>query len=69
MSKVVPLRPKAAIPITRSMLTNIKMVSGGEKDLSKVIFDGRVREWIGFGWIDIRAANASDYAKYPAVVD
>lgn len=62
-------RPKVAIPITRSRLTNIAMVAGGEKVLNKVILEGRIREWVGFGWIDIGEASAKDYKTLPAVVD
>lgn len=38
--------------VKRSMLQNIRMTTGGEKRIKKVILDGTVREWVGIGWID-----------------
>ena len=71
MSAKIVAFPKAGAggTIKRAKLANIRMVSGGEKKIDKVILDGRVREWVGFGWIDIGAAEEKDYAKYPVVVD
>ena len=55
--------------VRRSQLTNLKMVSGGEKTHPIVIDRARVREWVGFGWIDCGSADAEERAKYPLVID
>ena len=45
------------------------MVAGGEKRHPIVIDDRTVREWVGFGWIDLRRATSADFSKYPCVKD
>jgi hypothetical protein len=71
MSAKIVAFPKAGTggTIKRAKLATIRMVGHGEKIIDKVILDGRVREWVGFGWIDIGAAEEKDYAKLPTVVD
>lgn len=39
------------------------MVAGGEKRISQVILNGKVKEWVGIGWIDMRDATPEDYRK------
>lgn len=56
-------------PIHRSELSNLRMVAGNEKKYDIVIVGGVVKEWIGFGWIDLNKATEKDYKKYPQVVD
>jgi len=29
------------------------MVEGGESRITKIIHQGRVKEWVGIGWIDV----------------
>jgi hypothetical protein len=38
--------------IRRSRLSNLAMVAGGEEHVRRVILDGTVRNWVGFGWVD-----------------
>lgn len=48
-------RADAGLPpiIPRRDLTTIAMVNGKEAQHSVVVVDGRVRQWVGFGWIDV----------------
>jgi hypothetical protein len=55
--------------ITRSELSNLRMVAGNEKKYDIVIINGMVREWVGIGWIDLRVADAKDHKAFPTVVD
>lgn len=47
-------------PIPRKAVTNIAMVNGNERRFKQLIIDGRVKEWVGFGWLDLRRATPSD---------
>lgn len=55
--------------IKRAELSTLRMVAGGEKRHPQVIEAGRVKEWIGFGWIDLREATADDLATLPHIID
>ena len=55
--------------IKRESLATIRMVAGNEKLYSKVVVDGRVKEWVGIGWLDCGEATDEDRAKYPEVED
>lgn len=55
--------------VTRRQVGNIAMVNGGEKKHPRVILDGIVKNWVGFGWVDEGKATAADLKKYPTVVD
>jgi hypothetical protein len=55
--------------VPRSQLTTIHMVAGGEKRHPVVVDGDRVKEWIGFGWIDIGQAGDSDRLQFPTVED
>jgi hypothetical protein len=48
--------------------STIKMVAGNEKRLSCVIDGGILKEWIGFGWVNLGAPNAEQKKKYPYVI-
>lgn len=45
----------------------IGMTTGGEKRIRRVIHDGELKEWVGFGWISLRTATADDLRRYPRV--
>ena len=49
-------------------LSTIKMVAGNEKIYSRVIQDGEVKNWVGFGWVDEGKATSKDYELYPMVI-
>jgi len=53
--------------VKRSELSHIRMVCGNEKKYSKVIVDGKVKEWVAIGWIDID--EKPDKRKYPVMVE
>ena len=55
--------------VKRSELSTIKMVAGNEKKYQRVIHDGIVKNWVGFGWIVEGEATDTDYEKYPKVED
>lgn len=57
-------QPKRIKP---EMCSSIRMTTGGEKKYPIVIDEGRVKDWVGFGWIDIRAADNADYNLYPQI--
>lgn len=48
-------------------LSNLKMVAGNEKKYGAVVENDILKEWVGFGWIDIRTATKEDYEKFPVV--
>ena len=48
-------------------LSNIAMVSRNEEHYSIVIDKGVVKQWVGFGWIDLREATTTDKKTYPTV--
>lgn len=53
--------------IHRSELSNLKMVCGNEKKFTKVIMDGIVKQWVGFGWVDVDEVPNPD--TMPTVVE
>ena len=55
--------------IKLSQLSVIKMVSVNENKYPVVIVDGKVKEWVGIGWIDLREATKEDYEKYPEAIE
>jgi hypothetical protein len=57
------------LTVKRSELSSWKMAAGNEKTITQVIFEGRVRDWVGIGWIDMREATSEDFATMPVVVD
>jgi recombination DNA repair RAD52 pathway protein len=54
-------------PIKAKEVGNIAMIAGNEKIYRIIIDDGVVRQWIGFGWIELHKAMPEDYEKYPEV--
>ena len=57
------------ITVKRSELGTLRMAAVNEHKYNKVIVDGIVREWVGFGWIDLDKATEEDSQKYPTLVD
>lgn len=55
--------------VKRSELASFKMVAGNEKKYGIVIDGNTVKEWVGFGWIDLRSPTGADLQRYPKVVD
>jgi len=55
--------------VKRFELSRVKMVAGNEKKYSRVILDGEVNNWVGFGWVSEGAATEADRKKYPTVED
>lgn len=64
-----PLKALVGSTVKRAELSNLKMVAGNEKKYSKVVVDGQLKEWIGFGWIPLRRATKKDRETYPIVED
>lgn len=56
------------LKVKRSELTNLRMVAGNERKYDKVIIDGRVKEWVGIGWIDLGMSSDADRLPLPEVV-
>ena len=56
-------------PVKRSELSILRMVAGNEGLYTKVIDGGRLKEWIGIGWIDIGRATEEHRALYPTVIE
>lgn len=55
--------------IKRDELSSVKMVVRNEKTISRVILDGTVRNWVGYGWLNEGRASKLDYEKHPIVID
>jgi hypothetical protein len=55
--------------VKRSLLATIRMVAGQEKKYHAVVCDGRRIEWVGIGWIDVRAATMDDYTTLPVAIE
>lgn len=55
--------------IKRSELKNLRMAAGNERKYRKVIIDGRVKEWVGIGWIDLGVPSDADRLLLPEVAD
>ncbi len=45
------------------------MVAGNEKEYQRVVINGIIKNWVGFGWVDEGEATDMDYEKYPKVED
>jgi hypothetical protein len=55
--------------VRASDLTLLKMVAGGEKKHRIVVdTDGILKEWVGFGWVNLREATKADRERWPRVV-
>ena len=55
--------------VKRSELSSLAMASGNEKKFTRVILDGTVRNWVGFGWIDEGKPTAEQARRLPRVID
>lgn len=55
--------------VKRSDLSAWKMVAGNEDRYPVVVDDGRRKDWVGIGWIDIGPASEKDVAEFPTVVE
>lgn len=70
-----PAKPRTADKIKRgprikrSEIGNFAMTAGNEKKFTRIICDGRVREWVGIGWVDAGVPTEADRAKLPTVID
>jgi hypothetical protein len=64
-SDEAPVKPE---PVSIEGLATIRMVAGGENRISRVILRGRIREWVGIGWIDCGKATPEDYLTIPEVL-
>lgn len=53
--------------IEAAALSTFAMTTGGEKTHPRVICDGEVREWVGFGWVSEGEATPADRAELPVV--
>ena len=53
--------------LTYSQVQLISMTTGGEKRISKTIHEGRIKQWVGIGWVDEGVAKPAYYYKYPEV--
>jgi hypothetical protein len=58
---------RTGMKVKASELSTLKMTAGNEDRYSKVIQDGRLLQWVGIGWIDLRTATEEDYSNYPEV--
>ena len=47
--------------VKRSELSTIRMVAGNEKKYQRVIQNGIVKNWVGFGWVNEGEATNMDY--------
>ncbi len=61
------------ITIKLSELNKFKMATNPPECVVKsnfqVILDGRIKEYVGIGWIDIAPATPKDFETIPQVID
>lgn len=55
--------------VKSSELASFRMVAGNEKKYDKVVHNGVVKQWVGFGWVSEGPATDEDIAQYPTVVE
>lgn len=63
------LVPKGSVlpePLPRGRASIVAMGSGAGKP-RKVIDNGVLKEYVGIGWIPLRAARVNDHLKYPCL--
>lgn len=63
-SKTKRIKPP---PVSYEDVSTLKMTSGNEKKISKVILNGNIEEWVGIGWVTLQEAEENDYYLYPEV--
>ena len=49
-------------------LSALRMVASGERQHPKVIHEGKVKQWIGFGWVTERDVELPDYDELPVAI-
>jgi len=54
--------------VTHRDVSIVSMVAGNEKTIHRVIWNDKVMDWVGIGWVGIRDATDADRATYPTVV-
>lgn len=54
------------VPVSK--LSSFAMVSGDEKRITKVIHNGKVKEWVGIGWVEVRTPTERDRKTIPQAV-
>lgn len=64
-----PIEVAMSLTVKRAELATLRMTAGNEKRYPKVILDGQVKEWVGFGWVTLGPATAHDLATLPVVED
>jgi hypothetical protein len=70
VTKTKPTAPTTPTKtVERSELTTMKMVAGNEDLYTRVVDDGRLRGWVGIGWIDEGMATEEHRAIYPTVIE
>jgi hypothetical protein len=55
-------------PIHKDSCSTVAMVAGGEDRIQYVIKSGKLKQWVGIGWVDVREATEQDYYTYPTVI-
>ncbi len=51
-----------------SEVSTVAMVAGGENKLTKVVHNGDLKEWVGFGW-HVIPSTVAERDKWPMVVE
>lgn len=69
MKAAIPVTTGRPKPVKRAELSSVRMVAGGEKTISTIIDGGRIKGWVGIGWIDGGPAQPDDFNHYPVVED
>lgn len=54
--------------ITIDQVSTARMVAGNENKFSTIVHDGKVKQWVGIGWIDLRPATDQDRERFPVAV-
>jgi hypothetical protein len=54
--------------VKRSEVTHRAMIDhGNERNVTKIVQNGNLREWVGIGWIHIRKATPEDIKLWPTL--
>jgi len=49
-------------------LSTFAMIAGNEQKYTRVVDNGMVKNWVGFGWVEEGKATQENIEKYPTVV-
>lgn len=63
------MKPQHRKTVKRCELSSLAMATGNEKRISRIILDGTVRNWIGFGWLDEGKPTTEQKRTLPVVID